>query len=58
MGYTKYFNNDNRYVNLLVSDKKKIIKKNTMKYGIRLKAYSKKNLIKNYCIIINMLVLK
>ena len=35
-----------------------MVKKNTMKYGIRLKAYSKKNLIKNHCIIIDILVLK
>ena len=32
--------------------------KNTMKYGIRLKAYPKENLIKNRCITINILVLK
>ena len=31
--------------------------KNTMKYGIRLKAYPKENLIKNRCITINILVL-
>ena len=32
-------------------------KKNTMKYGIRLKAYTKENLIKNHCKTINILVL-
>ena len=32
--------------------------KNAMKYGVRLKAYPKENLIKNHCITINTLVLK
>ena len=53
-GYTKHFNNNNninnnnnnnnnnnKYVNLLIIDKK-----NTMKYGIKLKGYTKENLIK------------
>ena len=53
--YTKHFNNNNKYVNLLVSDKKLL--KNAMKYGIRLKAYPKKNLIKSHCATINILVL-
>ena len=56
IGYTKYFNNDNRYVKFLINDKKLL--KNTMKYGIKLKAYLKKNLIKNHCLIVNILMLK
>ena len=55
-GYTKHFNNDDKLINFLVADKELL--KNTMKYGVRLKAYSKKNLIKNWCITINILVLK
>ena len=43
-GCTKHFDNDNKYVNLLVNDEKLL--KNTIKYGIRLKAYAKKNLLK------------
>ena len=56
-GYAKHFdNNNNKYLNLLVNDKKLL--KNAMKYGIRLKAYPKGNLIKNQCITINILALK
>ena len=55
-GYTKHFNNGDKLINFLVADKELL--KNTMKYGVRLKAYSKKNLIKNWCITINILVLK
>ena len=40
-GYTKHFDNNNKYVNLLVNDKK--LFKITRKYGIRLKTYPKKN---------------
>ena len=54
--YTKYFDNNNKYVKFLINDKKLL--KNTMKYGIRLKAYPKNNLIKNHYIAINILVLK
>ena len=44
--YTKHFDNNNKFV-----------KKNTVKYGIRLKAYAKQNLIKSHCTAINILVL-
>ena len=39
-GYTKHFDYTNKYVNLLVNDKKVLKKYN--KYGIRLKGYPKK----------------
>ena len=55
-GYTKNFDNNNKYVNLLVIDEKLL--KNAMKYGIRLKTELRKNLIKGHCIPINILVLK
>ena len=42
-GYTKHFNNGDELINFLVADQESL--KNTMKYGVRLKAYSKKNLI-------------
>ena len=54
--YTKYFDKNNKYINLLVSDKK--YQKNIMRYGIKLKASLKKNLIVNQCIMINTLKLK
>ena len=56
MGYTKYFNNDNRYVNLLACDKKNIKKYNEI--WDKIKSLPKKKMIKNHCIIINILVLK
>ena len=40
--YSKHFNADNRKINFSVTNKKLL--KDTMKYGIRLKAYLKKNL--------------
>ena len=55
-GYAKHFNNGDKLINFLVADKELL--KNTIKYGIRLKTYSKKNLIKNPCMIINILVPK
>ena len=55
-GYTKHFNNGDKRINFLVTDKELL--KNTMKYGVRLKAYLKKNLIKNRYMTINILVLK
>ena len=54
-GYAKHFNNGDKLINFLVFDKK-LLKK--MKYGIRLKAYSKKNFIKSQCMTINILLLK
>ena len=39
-GYTKHFDAYNKCINFLVTDKELL--KNTIKYGIRLKAYSKK----------------
>ena len=55
-GYTKHFNNGDKLIYFLVADKELL--KNTIKYGIRLKSYSKRNLIKNCCMAINVLVLK
>ena len=52
-GYDKHFNNNDKLINFLVADNK-----NTIKYGIRLKSYSKKNLIKNRCVTINILELE
>ena len=36
----------------------KKLSKNKLKYGIRLKAYPKKNLIRNHCITMNILALQ
>ena len=55
-GSTKHFYDNNKYVNLLVNDEN--LSKNTVKYGIRLEAYPKKNLIKNRCVTIKTLKLK
>ena len=49
-GYSKYFDENNEYVNLLVNDKE--MPKNILKYGIKLKVYLKKNLIVNQCIMV------
>ena len=56
-GYTKHFDANNKYINFLVTDKE-LLEKNKIKYGIRLKTYLRKNLIKKRCIIIDILVLK
>ena len=56
IGYAEHFNNGDKLINFLVTDKELL--KNTLKYGIRLKACLKKNLIKNRCMTINILVLK
>ena len=53
--YVKYFESI-KYINTLVHDEE-IIKK-TMKYGIKLKVYLKKNLMVNQCIVLNTLKLK
>ena len=55
-GYTKHFNNGDKCINFLINDKELL--KNTIKYGMGLKAYLKKNLLKNRCMTINILVLK
>ena len=55
-GYVKHLNNGDKLINFLVTDKELLKKYN--KYGIRLKTCLKKNLIKNLCTAINMLVLK
>ena len=44
-GYAKHFNNGAKHINFLVADKKLLRKYN--EYGLILKAYLKKNLIKN-----------
>ena len=51
-GYVKYFDNGDNLMTFLVADKELL--KNTMKYGIRLKACSEKNLVKNLCKTINI----
>ena len=43
--HTKYFHKNNKYISLLVSDKKYC--KNILRCGIKLKAYLKKYLIVN-----------
>ena len=53
--YAKYFDKNNKYLNLLVNNKEIL---NIQKYGIKLKASLKKNLIANQCIMINTLKLK
>ena len=40
-GYAKHFNNGDKLINFLIADKELL--KNTIKYGIRLKTYLKKN---------------
>ena len=55
-GYVKHFDNNNKYINLLVHDEELL--KNTMKYGKKLKTYLKESLIVNQCIMINALKLK
>ena len=52
--YAKHFHDVDKVINFLVADKKLL--KNTMKYGARLKACLKKNLIKILCMKINILL--
>ena len=54
-GYVKHFSNENKLINFLVTDKRLL--KNTIKYGVKLKAYLKKNLIKILCMKIDILLL-
>ena len=54
-GYAKHFNDENKVTKFLVADKKLL--KNTMIYGVKLKACLKKNLIKIPCMKINILLL-
>ena len=51
------FDKNNKYMKLLVNDKE-IYQKNIQKYGIKLRAQLKKNLIANQSIMINTLKLK
>ena len=53
-GYVKYFDNNNKYISILVCDKKLL--KNTIKDGIKLKIYLKEGLKVNQSIIINTLI--
>ena len=55
-GYTKHFDNNKKYINPLVNDKKLLKKYNEI--WDKIKSLSKKNLIKNHCTTINILVLK
>ena len=55
IGYVKHFSDENNFINFLVTDKRLL--KNTIKYGVKLKAYLKKNLIKILCMKINILLL-
>ena len=48
----KYFDKNSKHVDFLVSDDK-IFKKNTMKFGTKLKIYLKNKLIVNQCIMTN-----
>ena len=48
----KYFDKNSKYIDFLVSDDK-IFKKNTMKFGTKLKIYLKNKLIVNQCIMTN-----
>ena len=54
--YTKYFDKNNKYINLLVSDKK-ILEKYSEIWN-KIKSLIKKNWIVNQCIMINTLKLK
>ena len=51
-GYTKYFDNNNKYMNLLVHDKKILKEQNEIQNK------NKKGLIVNQCIMINTSKLK
>ena len=53
---TKYFDKNNKYINLLVSDKK-ILEKYSEIWN-KIKSLIKKNWIVNQCIMINTLKLK
>ena len=55
-GYTKHFNNNNKYVNLLINDKKLLKKYNEI--WNKIKSLSKKEFDKKNCATINILVLK
>ena len=55
--HVKYFNKSSIHMNILVHNKK-ILKKTTIKYEIKLQVYLKKNLIVNRCIKRNTLKLK
>ena len=55
-GYNKHFDNNNKYFNLLVNDKKLLKKYNEI--WDKINSLSKKEPIKNHCIPINILVLK
>ena len=54
--YVKYFDNNNKYINLLVHNNE--LFKNTMQYGMKLVIYQKRNLIACQCIVINILKLR
>ena len=54
--YTKYFDKNNKYINLLVTDKK-ILEKYSEIWN-KIKSLLKNNLIVNQCITINTLKLK
>ena len=47
-GYVRYFDNNNKYINLLVCEEELL--KNTIKDWINLKIHLKKSLIMNQCI--------